>query len=95
VAERYGVEILRVGEIEIDGRAAYAVTFMTPPGASNAAFMVRTIAVDAESGAPVPSFRHGASGYSLPPSPGPQDFPSGQMMRERSLTPPPGRPMGG
>lgn len=63
IAETYGVEVLRLRDADVDGRAAYAVTVMNPGGNSNAAFQVNTLLVDAATGALIPTFRHGASGY--------------------------------
>ena len=66
VEESYAVEVLDVRESEIDQRAVWLVTFMVPPGDSNAAFMVSSLAIDRETGDLVPAFRHRASGYELP-----------------------------
>ena len=68
VADRFEVEVLRVRPGDLDGRAVWFVTVMQPEGSSNATFKVHTLAVDRESGALVPSFRHHRSGYSLPPA---------------------------
>lgn len=62
----YDVEVLRVRESEIDGRAVWLVTFMVPQGDSNAAFMVSSLAIDRQTGDLVPAFSHRASGYELP-----------------------------
>ena len=69
VAERYGVEVLRVRAGERDGRKVWLVTVMQPGGDSNSAFQVHLLAVDQETGELVSSFRHHSSGYSLPPLP--------------------------
>ena len=66
VEESYAVEVLDVRESEIDQRAVWLVTFMVPPGDSNAAFMVSSLAIDRETGDLVPAFRHRTSGYELP-----------------------------
>ena len=66
VEDSYDVEVLRVRESEIDGRAIWLVTFMVPPGDSNDAFMVTSLAIDQQTGNLVPAFRHRASGYELP-----------------------------
>ena len=66
VEESYAVEVLGVRESEIDGRTVWLVTFMVPPGDSNAAFMVSNLAIDRQTGALVPAFRHRVSGYELP-----------------------------
>ncbi|MDX1575495.1 MAG: hypothetical protein R3285_04840 [Kiloniellales bacterium] len=66
VEEAYDVEVLKVSEGEIDGRAVWLVTVMLPEGNFNSAFMVSRLAVDRASGELVPSFRHRESGYDLP-----------------------------
>jgi hypothetical protein len=62
----YDVEVLGVIEGEIDERTVWLITIMVPPGDSNAAFMVSTLAIDQQTGDLVPAFRHRASGYELP-----------------------------
>ena len=69
VAEAYDVQVLRVVEDEIDGQAVWLVTVMKGGGDRNDAFQVSTLALDRQSGELVPSFRHRASGYDLPPKP--------------------------
>lgn len=66
VEEAYDVEVLKVREGEIDGRAVWLVTVMLPHGDFNTAFMVSHLAIDRESGDLVPAFRHRESGYDLP-----------------------------
>jgi len=66
VEESYDVEVLRVREGEVDGRAVWLVTVMMPQGDFNSAFMVSSLAIDRQTGDLVPSFRHRASGYDLP-----------------------------
>ena len=48
VAETYGVEVLRVREVEEDGRRLYLLTVMLPGGDRNDAFQVGTLTVDAD-----------------------------------------------
>lgn len=67
IADNYGVEVLRVRPGEVDSREVWLVTAMVPGGNSNAAFMVSTLAVDRATGDLVSSFRHGHSGYQVPP----------------------------
>jgi hypothetical protein len=67
ITEAYDVKVLNVREGDIDGRPVWYVTFMNPGGAFNEAFQVNTLAVDRQSGQLMPSFRHRASGYELPP----------------------------
>jgi uncharacterized NAD-dependent epimerase/dehydratase family protein len=66
-AETYDVKVLRVREGDIDGSPVWYVTVMNPGGAFNEAFKVTTVAVDKQTGQLMPSFRHRASGYELPP----------------------------
>jgi len=48
--ESLGVEILKIEAIESEGRPAYAVTVMNPPGNDNSAFMVETLVIDGATG---------------------------------------------
>jgi hypothetical protein len=50
VAEGFGVEILSVEATESEGRPAYAVTVMNPPGNDNSAFAVETLLIDGATG---------------------------------------------
>ena len=67
VAERYGVEVLRVRELAVDGRRVFALTVMAPGGDVNGAFQIGELWVDAETGEPVPRLIHRSAGYDLPP----------------------------
>lgn len=69
IAERFGVEVLKVRAGERDGRQVWLVTVMQPGGNRNNAFQVHVLAVDQETGDLVSSFQHGSSGYTLPPLP--------------------------
>ena len=51
VREGLGVEVLNTEVVERGGRQVYAVTAMNPPGDTNDAFMIRTLLVDATTGA--------------------------------------------
>lgn len=66
VAEEFSVTVLRVRAGVLDDTPVWLVTVMKAGGNRNDAFQVTTLAVDQESGELVPSFRHGASGYTLP-----------------------------
>ena len=66
VAAQFSVEVLRVRAAVLDSTPVWLVTVMTPGGDNNDAFQVNTLAVDQDSGALIPSFRHGTSGYDLP-----------------------------
>ena len=68
IAERFGVEVLKVQPGESDGRKVWLLTVMQPAGSGNASFQVNHLAIDQESGALVPSFRHRTQGYDLPPA---------------------------
>ncbi len=86
LAETYGVDVLRVRELEENGRRLYAITVMLPGGNRNDAFQVGTLLVDAESGEPVPRFGHGPSGYELPPPvKGSAPEPTADRIRERTF----------
>jgi hypothetical protein len=50
VRESLGVEILKIETIESQGRPAYAVTVMNPPGNDNGAFMAETLVIDGATG---------------------------------------------
>lgn len=67
ISERYAVEVLKVRPGEIAGRKVWLLTVMRPSGSGNATFQVHSLAVDQETGALVPSFRHLPDGYVLPP----------------------------
>ena len=66
IAQTYPVKVLSVRNIEFDGRTVYAVKVMTKGGDFDDAFQVNTIIVDADTGKPIPVFRHRDSGYILP-----------------------------
>ena len=53
-----GVKVLKIEETRVDGRVAYIVSVMNAGANSNAAFQVERILVDAETGAPIPTYRH-------------------------------------
>lgn len=62
IQSRFGVEVLRVREGEIDDKPVWLVTVMKPGGDTNDAFQVTTLAVEQETGLLVPAFRHGPNG---------------------------------
>lgn len=64
IEQEFGVEVLRIDDIEIDGRPAFLLRVMNPAGDFNEAFQINTLAVDRATGDLIPSFRHGPSGYS-------------------------------
>ena len=65
LAQQFGVKVLRVVLGEVDGKKVFLATVMRAGGNSNAAFEVSTLAVDMETGALLPAFRHTKSGYVL------------------------------
>lgn len=66
IADRFSVRVLDVKPGKLDGQDVWLVTVMKEGGNRNDAFQVSRLAVDRESGALVPSFRHHESGYELP-----------------------------
>ncbi len=68
IGERFDVQVLKVAPGELDGRKVWLVTVMQPGDSGNASFRVHVLAVDQETGALVPSFRHHADGMTLPPA---------------------------
>ncbi len=85
IAEVYGVEVLRVQEVTVDGRAAYAITVMNPGGNSNAAFQVNTLLADAATGNLLPVFRHRPAGYDPPGAATYESKVDGLALRRRSF----------
>ena len=85
--EGFGVEILKIEVIESEGRAAYGVTVMNPPGNDERAFVVETLVVDGATGGllgRVPrSPRTAAPGLAAPSSPADPDG-SGLEIRRRT-----------
>jgi hypothetical protein len=71
VARTFDVDVLRVTPGMADGREVWLVTVMNPSGDFNEAFQVSVLSVDKATGALVPSFRHGPSGYAGPDGAGP------------------------
>lgn len=62
IAREFGVEVLKVEPTRRDGRPAYRVTVMNPPGNFNEAFQINVLLVDAGTGDLLPAFRHRPSG---------------------------------
>ncbi len=67
LAAEFGVDVLDIREVVVDGRRLYVVTLMFPEADSNAAFQVGELWLDAETGEPVPRLIHRSQGYELPP----------------------------
>jgi len=65
IAEKYGVEVLRIEAADIDGKPAFILRVMNPQGNFNEAFQVHMLAVDRSSGELIPQFRHKPAGYDL------------------------------
>jgi hypothetical protein len=70
IENTYGVQVLRVRAERLGEDLVWLVTVMNPPGDFNEAFQVNTLAVNQETGALIPTFRHGPSGIDLPGSSG-------------------------
>lgn len=85
LTERFGVEVLKIEEVEEAGRRVYVATVMNPGGNSNAAFQVTRLMVDAATGELVSQFRHKAAGYRVPGGSEPQEATDGRMIRRRSM----------
>ena len=69
VETAYGVKVLRIEPLPDDKAAAQLelrVKVMSTQPDANGAFGVTTLVIDAETGQPVPQFRHRPSGYDLP-----------------------------
>lgn len=62
IAERYGVTVLDVAEVDDNGQPAYEVKVMNPSGNFNEAFQVNTLLVDAGTGELKSVYRHGPTG---------------------------------
>lgn len=60
----FGVTVLELRDLTQNGTPIVAVKIMNPSSDNNAAFLVRVIAIDPETGKLVPQFRHGLHGAS-------------------------------
>src|SRR3546814_9989180 len=58
-----GVEVLRLREVDVEGRPAFAATIMNPGGNYNAAFQVNTVVLDRKTGTLI--HRFGQNGQEL------------------------------
>lgn len=59
----YGVKVLKVRPVEVNGRKAIEALVMNPPGNFNEALQVTRIFVDAATGEMIQRVGHGAAGY--------------------------------
>ncbi len=90
IAERLGVQVLKVTPTDAKDPPTYAVRVMNPPGNDNAAFLVSTLLVDATTGAilgearPVPS---DAQPDVTPLTRTPEDADGGRDLRRRTWRP--------
>jgi hypothetical protein len=88
VAEKLGVQVLKVTATDAKDPPTYAVRVMNPPGNDNSAFVVSTLLVDAATGAilgqvhPVPS---AARPDAMPLSRTPEDADGGRDLRRRTF----------
>lgn len=64
IESAYGVVVLRMEEVNRDGRKVVSVTVLTPGGDFNDGYQTNVLLVDAKTGRLLPQFRHHASGYS-------------------------------
>jgi hypothetical protein len=82
-----GFKVLKLKQTTVDGRPAYLVTVMNSGGDTNSAFQVQQILIDAQTGSPISTFRHGSTGVDL--TPGPEYEPTheggGRTMRRDSF----------
>lgn len=87
LAQRYGVTVLDARREELDGKPVYLMAVMRPGGDFDDAYAVRTLVVDAASGALVPQFRSETSGYALalPPDRTPRDNGVATTIRRESF----------
>lgn len=70
IASTYDVEILRSSQVTLpDGTSAYELVVMNRGGNYNEAFQVTRLLADPNTGALIPAFRHGDSGYDLSGAP--------------------------
>ena len=85
-----GLKVLKLQETTVDGRPAYLATVMNNGDNTNSAFQVQRVLIDAETGAPISTFRHGSTGVDV--NPGPQFEPTheggGPTMRRETFTQP-------
>lgn len=59
----YGIKILRVSPIIVNGRKAFEATVMNPTGNFNEALQVNRVFVDAATGELIPQVGHGQAGF--------------------------------
>lgn len=70
IASTYNVEVLRSSQVTLpDGSSAYELVVMNKGGNYNEAFQVTRLLADPNTGALIPAFRHGNSGYDLSGAP--------------------------
>jgi len=85
-----GFKVLKLQETTVDGRPAYLVTVINNGDNTNSAFQVQRVLIDAQTGAPISTFRHGSTGVDV--NPGPQFEPTheggGPTMRRETFTQP-------
>lgn len=70
IASTYDVEVLRSSQVTLaDGSNAYELVVMNRGGDYNEAFQVTRLLADPNTGALIPAFKHGDSGYDLSGAP--------------------------
>lgn len=92
LAQRYGVTVLQAQPAQSGGKPVYRLMVMRPGGDFDDAYAVRTLVVDAATGALVPQFRNETSGYllSAPPDRTPRDNAVATTIRRDSFAARPG-----
>jgi len=66
IARAYGVRLVGVRVVDVDGKRVYEAAVMNPGGDYNEAFQVTRLLIDPATGDLLPGFRHLAAGYRLP-----------------------------
>lgn len=62
IVDRYGVQVLRIEEVERDGVPVFILKVMNPAGNFNEALVVSTLLMNRQNGQLISQFRHGRSG---------------------------------
>lgn len=63
IEAEYGVKVLKVRAVTVNGRAAFEAIVMNPAGNYNEAFQVNRLVVDAATGEFIQQVRHGAADF--------------------------------
>lgn len=91
IEAEFGVKVLKVRPVTVNGRAAFEATVMNPAGNYNEAFQVNRLVIDAATGELIQQVRHGAVGYTRSAeAPGAEGFEGediGPAVRRKSTVP--------